>query len=67
MGNNDLNITEFFNTNYCNFGSYDNMRKIANIVDGNKISSRKCLHIVLKDNIKEAFKEQWQNRYCYRK
>lgn len=58
MGNNDLNITEFFNTNYCNFGSYDNMRKIANIVDGNKISSRKCLHIVLKDNIKEAFKVQ---------
>ena len=54
----NLDITEFFNTSYCNYGSYDNMRKIANIVDGNKISSRKCLHIILKDNIKEAFKVQ---------
>lgn len=58
MNTNTLNITEFFNTSYCNFGSYDNMRKIANIVDGNKISSRKCLHIILKDNIKEPFKVQ---------
>lgn len=55
---NKLNITDFFNTSYCDFGTYDNWRKIGNIIDGNKVSSRKCLHIVLKDNIKEPFKVQ---------
>ena len=49
---NDVKITDFFQTNYCNYGSYDNFRKIANIVDGCKVSARKCLHIILKDNIK---------------
>lgn len=53
-----MNITEFFNNDYSSYGSYDNYRKIANIVDGNKPSSRKCLYIVLKDNIKEPFKVQ---------
>ena len=55
---NKLDITEFFNTSYCDFGTYDNWRKIGNIIDGNKVSSRKCLHIILKDNIKEPFKVQ---------
>jgi DNA topoisomerase-2 len=53
-----MNITDFFQINYCNYGSYDNFRKIANIIDGCKVSARKCLHIILKDNIKEPFKVQ---------
>lgn len=55
---NTLDITEFFNTSYCDYGTYDNWRKIGNIIDGNKVSSRKCLHIILQDNIKEPFKVQ---------
>ena len=55
---NDLNITSFFNTSYCNYGSYDNYRKIGSIIDGCKVSARKCLHIILHDNIKEPFKVQ---------
>ena len=55
---NTLEINEFFDTNYCVYGAYDNFRKIANIVDGNKPSARKCLYIILKDNIKEPFKVQ---------
>lgn len=58
LENNNLNITDFFNASYCDYGMYDNLRKISNIIDGNKISSRKCLYIVLKDNIKDAFKVQ---------
>ena len=38
---NELNINEFFDTSYCVYGAYDNFRKIANIVDGNKPSARK--------------------------
>lgn len=55
---NKLNITNFFDEDYCNFGTYDNYRKIASIIDGNKVSARKCLHIILKENIKEPFKVQ---------
>ena len=55
---NDIKITEFFDTDYCDYGSYDNYRKIASICDGLKPSARKCLYIVLKDNIKEPFKVQ---------
>ena len=58
MNTNELNISEFFNTSYCSFGTYDNFRKIASIVDGCKPSMRKCLHIILKDNIKDPFKVQ---------
>lgn len=53
-----INITDFFNTDYCNFGSYDNYRKLASIVDGLKPSARKCIYIILKDKIKELYKVQ---------
>ena len=46
-----IQITDFFNTDYCNFGSYDNYRKLASIVDGLKPSARKCIYIILKDII----------------
>lgn len=55
---NELSITNFLNNDYCDYASYDNWRKIGNIIDGNKVSSRKCLYIILKDNIKEPFKVQ---------
>jgi DNA topoisomerase-2 len=53
-----IQITDFFNTDYCNFGSYDNYRKLASIVDGLKPSARKCIYIILKDKIKDLFKVQ---------
>lgn len=55
---NKIEISEYFKTNYCDYGSYDNFRKIASIADGNKVSSRKCLYIILKDNIKNPIKVQ---------
>ena len=53
-----IQITDFFNTDYCNFSSYDNYRKLASIIDGLKPSARKCIYIILKDKIKELFKVQ---------
>ena len=53
-----MNITDFFDTDYCDFASYDNYRKIASVIDGNKVSARKCLHIIIQDNIKEPYKVQ---------
>lgn len=53
-----IQITDFFNTDYCNFGSYDNYRKLASIVDGFKPSARKCIYIILKDKITNLFKVQ---------
>lgn len=49
-------ITEFFNTDYVDFSSYDNLRKICSLVDGQKNSSRKILHTILEKNIKEKIK-----------
>ena len=53
-----IQITDFFNTDYCNFGSYDNYRKLASIVDGLKPSARKCIYIILTDKITDLFKVQ---------
>ncbi len=58
-----IKITEYFNTSVCDYGSYDNYRKVASAIDGLKVSARKCLHIMLKDNIKEPFKVQ---NFCAR-
>ena len=35
--------TEFFNSEYVNYASYDNIRKIASLVDGQKNAARKVL------------------------
>lgn len=56
--NNDIKITQFFENNYCDYGSYDNYRKISSAIDGLKPSARKCIYIVLKDKIKDMFKVQ---------
>ena len=52
MNSNNINITEYFNTDVCNAASYDNYRKIASVVDGLKPSSRKCLYSIIKRNVK---------------
>lgn len=46
-----MNISEFYRVDCCNYGSYDNYRKIASIVDGLKPSGRKCIYTVIKNNI----------------
>lgn len=51
-----MKISTFFNSDYVNFSSYDNLRKIASLVDGQKNSSRKILHTILEKNIKEKIK-----------
>lgn len=50
-------ISNFFNEDYITFASYDNMRKIASICDGLKISQRKILYTILKNNINSENKE----------
>lgn len=49
---NKLKISEFFGTDYVDYSSYDNLRKVASVVDGQKNSSRKVLYTVLQNNIK---------------
>ena len=39
-----MKISNFFKTDYCDFASYDNYRKIASCIDGLKPSSRKKYH-----------------------
>lgn len=51
-----MKITEFFNSDFVDYSSYDNLRKIASVVDGQKNSSRKVLFTVLEKNIKEKVK-----------
>ena len=51
-----MKITEFYSKNYVDFSSYDNLRKIASLVDGQKNASRKILHTVLEKNIKDKIK-----------
>lgn len=51
-----MKITEFFNTDYVDQASYDNLRKIASLVDGQKNASRKILYTLLEKNIREKVK-----------
>jgi DNA topoisomerase-2 len=51
-----MKISDFFNSDYVNYSSYDNLRKIASIVDGQKNASRKVLYTILEKNIKEKIK-----------
>jgi len=51
-----MKISEFFKTDYIAYGSYDNIRKIASVIDGQKISMRKCLYTVLDKNINTPLK-----------
>lgn len=51
-----MKITDFFNTDYVDYSSYDNLRKIASLIDGQKNSSRKVLYTVLEKRIKDKIK-----------
>ena len=48
--------TDFFNNEYVNFASYDNIRKIASLVDGQKNAARKCLWYSFTKNLKNEIK-----------
>lgn len=56
MTKNTIKTEDFFNTDYVDYSSYDNMRKIASVVDGQKNSSRKILHTILEKNIRSKVK-----------
>lgn len=51
-----MKVTDFFNKDYVNQASYDNLRKIASVIDGQKNASRKVLRTVLDKNIKTKVK-----------
>jgi len=51
-----MNISEFYRVNACDYGMYDNIRKLSCCIDGLKPSSRKCLYTVLKNNISTPLK-----------
>lgn len=51
-----IGVKKFFNSDYVNTASYDNIRKIASVVDGQKNAGRKILYTILEKNIKEEIK-----------
>lgn len=51
-----ISVKTFFNDEYVNTASYDNLRKIASVVDGQKNAGRKILYTILEKNIKEEIK-----------
>ena len=51
-----MKLTEFLNSDYCNYAAYDNTRKICSLIDGQKISARKVLNTIIKDNITKDVK-----------
>lgn len=59
-----LTLTEFFNTDYVDYSSYDNLRKIASVVDGQKNGARKVLHTILEQNIKTPQKVSQISSRC---
>ncbi|MCK9531836.1 MAG: hypothetical protein M0R77_14935 [Gammaproteobacteria bacterium] len=51
-----ISVKRFFNDEYVNTASYDNLRKIASVVDGQKNAGRKILHTILEKNVKDEIK-----------
>jgi len=51
-----MDLSEFFKSDYVNFASYDNVRKICSLVDGQKNASRKILYTILENNIVKEIK-----------
>lgn len=49
-------ISEFLNEELVDYASYDNLRKIASIMDGLKNSGRKVIHTTLEHNINQNLK-----------
>ena len=51
-----LPLEGFFKNEYIDFSVYDNVRKLANYIDGQKNASRKIVHTVLQQNIDKFVK-----------
>ncbi len=51
-----MKISEFFNTDFVDYSSYDNLRKIASVIDGFKNSSRKIAHTIIEKGITSELK-----------
>ncbi|WXB47981.1 DNA topoisomerase II [Vibrio phage VB_VaC_TDDLMA] len=47
-----VTVGEFYGSDYVDYASYDNLRKIASVVDGQKNAARKVLHTVLEKNVR---------------
>jgi DNA topoisomerase-2 len=46
-----MNISKFYTEDYCDYASYDNLRKIASAIDGQKNTARKILYTIIGKNI----------------
>ena len=46
-----MKISEFYNTDYVDYASYDNLRKIASVIDGQKNTARKIVNTILDKRI----------------
>lgn len=53
---NTLALEDFFKEEYIDFSVYDNVRKLASYIDGQKNASRKILHTVIQQNINKFLK-----------
>lgn len=51
-----MKISTFLNEELVNYASYDNLRKIASYIDGQKNTSRKILYTVIEKNINTELK-----------
>lgn len=54
--NTQVKLEDFFKNEYIDFSVYDNVRKLANYLDGQKNASRKILFTVLQQNIDKFVK-----------
>ena len=53
---NNKTIQAFYENEYISFASYDTYRKLANVVDGLKVSARKILYTCIEDNKQDKLK-----------
>lgn len=51
-----ITIEDFFNTDYVDSASYDNLRKISSVIDGFKNANRKAIYTIIEKNVKEKTK-----------
>ena len=51
-----MKVSHYLNTEVVNYASYDNLRKIASYIDGQKNTSRKILYTVIEKNINTELK-----------
>lgn len=60
-----MKLEDFYNKDFVNYASYDNLRKIASCIDGQKNSSRKVCCCLLDKNIKDFIKvSQLGSKIC---